>query len=368
MKWGFFPFTFSGPRTIMLELASQSRSKSKPPKPTIFSVARSAGVSITAVSLILNHPGKHRYSSEVERRVQEACRKLRYKPNSMARSLAKQTNPGIGLLCDSLSDFNITRAVQRVVEIASANGLHVVVTTNPSKIPWQNLLDEGRVSWIIAIGDYMIDRAKELQSPHFLNRIISVCSGPIPPETMPVAFRVTWDSNRHGLLAADHLASLGHKEVGILAGRDVEIETATQRVSTAYHRLSELGIKAHWITDASEDRESMPRSGQLQAQALLDRHPNTTAIICRNDYHAVGAYREIHRRWLEIPRQMAVVGNFNLQSMLYLDPPLTSVDAPLVQAVERAMGFIASQEHAHGVVELSEDVKLIVRESTTPKS
>jgi hypothetical protein len=80
-------------------------------RPTIFSVAKEAGVSITAVSLILNHKKSHKYSPEVEAKVLAACQNLNYKPNSLARSLAKQTNSAIGILCQSLDDHNITRAV-----------------------------------------------------------------------------------------------------------------------------------------------------------------------------------------------------------------------------------------------------------------
>ena len=108
----------------------QRKSPRGPARPTIVSVAEMAGVSITAVSRILNHSDSHRYSKEVEARVRQVCEKVAYRPSSMARSLAKQTNPGIGILCQSLTDVNIVRVVDRAVELAAAHGLHMVVSSD----------------------------------------------------------------------------------------------------------------------------------------------------------------------------------------------------------------------------------------------
>ena len=63
---------------------------------------------------------------------------------------------------------------------------------------------------------------------------------------------------------------------------------------------------------------------------VLDEFPKVTAVICRQDYHAVGVYRELHRRGLRIPADMAVMGHQNLQPGLHLEPGLTSVATPVV--------------------------------------
>ncbi len=337
----------------------------KPVRPTIFSVAESAGVSITTVSHILNYPDNHKYSEEAETRVLAACRRLEYKPNALARSLAKKTNSAIGLLCESLDDHNITRALNRAVELASANGLHVVISTKPAEIPWHNLLEEGRVNWIISIVESMFHQSHELTKPHLLEKIISVTPGPVDEE-LPVALRISWDDSRNGRLAVDHLAELGHREIAVLAGPYVDPETACWRLRSAWHRAGQLGLTVRWMTNPTEDKTDIPSSGQCMAQQVLEKYPNATAVLCRQDYHAIGVYRAFIRAGRRIPDDIAVMGNFDLQRMLYLDPPLTSVTSPVVEGVEKAMEFILSsgKRPAGENVDLSDHIRLTVRGST----
>jgi len=334
---------------------------------TIFSVAESAGVSITTVSHVLNYPDRHKYSATVEKKVLAACRRLAYRPNVLARSLAKRTTPAVGLLCDSLDDHNITRAVNRAVELAATNGLHVVISTKPSEIPWANLLEEGRVGWIISIVESMINQSRELMNSRLLERIISVTPGPVV-DALPVACRIWWDERRNGRLIADHLAELGHREIAVLAGSFADPECGCWRLQEVYRRANELGLAPRWIVNAEEDKTDIPASGQRMMQETLERFPDVTAVVCRQDYHAIGAYRALIRAGKHIPDNMALVGNMDLQRMLYLDPPLTSVASPIVEGVEKAMEiFLQTREGTAMAMEnldLSEYIRLVVRGST----
>ena len=336
-----------------------------PVRPTIFSVAELAGVSTTAVSKILNHSDSHRYSKAVEARVFEVCETVGYRPSSMARSLAKQTNPGIGILCQSLTDANLVRAVDRAVEVAAARGLHVVISTKPGEIAWENLISEERVGWIIALGDWLVTETDQLRSRHIMNRIAAI-SGEMPAETLPVAVHVFWDDKRCGILAVEHLAELGHREIAILGGYYLDPQQAPGKIGGAYERARELGIEAHWVTDTGEAPGAIPQAGHRMAQHVLETYPEVTAIICRQDYHAFGVYRELHRAGKQIPQDMAVVGNLNLQEFLYFDPPLTSVDVPMVEAIERVMEFIVSDGplKENRQVDLTEHITLVSRGST----
>jgi LacI family transcriptional regulator len=345
---------------MAIEMKTSRASSSS--RPTIFSVAKEAGVSITAVSLILNHKKSHKYSPEVEARVLTACQNLNYKPNSLARSLAKQTNPAIGILCQSLDDHNITRAVNHTVELAAGHGFHVVVCTKPSEIHWQTLLEEGRVGWIISIMEDMVHRSQELMQSNFLERVISVSPGPIE-EQIPVGARISWDENRNGRLIADHLFSLGHREIALLAG--MNIERGGHRIASTRARAEELGLGFHLITDREEDVNDIPASGERMMKEALEHYPGVTAVVCRQDYQAIGVYRRLMRAGKHIPDDMAVVGNFNLQSKLFLDPGLTSVSCPSVEGIEQAMEFILNPERRNVKdMDLTDKIELVVRRST----
>jgi LacI family transcriptional regulator len=339
-----------------------STAAGKPLRPTIFSVAKGAGVSITTVSHILNYPETHKYSSEVESKVLSTCKQLNYKPNALAKSLANQTNSAIGVLCQSLDDHNITRALSRAVELAASHGLHVVVSTKPSEIHWQTLLEEGRVGWIIAIMEHMVHQSRELMQPGLLERVISVSPGPVQ-EQLAVGARISWDENRNGRLIVDHLASLGHHEIAFLVGANLEM--GGDRNISSQKRGEELGLTIHSIMDRFEDLNDIPASGERMMKQILETHPDVTAVICRQDYQAIGVYRQLMRVGKHVPDDMAVVGNFNLQSKLFLDPGLTSVSCPSVEGIEKAMEFIMNPDRRNVKdLDLTDKIELVIRGST----
>jgi DNA-binding LacI/PurR family transcriptional regulator len=332
---------------------------------TIEILSRRLNLSKSTVSRVMNNYPNSGISESTRKRVLEACRDAGYTPNAVARALATKSNSGIGLLCDSLTDYCVMQVVRRAVEIAAQYGRHVVISTEPDTIPWINLLHEGRVGWIIAIGDYMTTRSDDFKEPELLDRIVSVCEGPYK-EILPIKYKFTWDMNRAGIMAMDHLAELGHREVAVLAGPFPDQSYAPPRSLSAYRRAGELGLTAHWIVNMDENLEDIPASGQAMTRQILERYPNVTAIVCRQDLHAVGVYRELHRVGKHIPEDIAVIGHFNLQPVLYLDPPLTSIQTPLLRATESAMYFVISHEEKceTKVADFTEFHELIVRDST----
>ncbi len=111
-------------------------------------------------------------------------------------------------------------------------------------------------------------------------------------------------------------------------------------------------------------RVPLPALGETK-RAILETYPKVTAVICRQDYQAIGVYRQLMRIGKHVPDDTAVVGNFNLQSKLFLDPGLTSVSCPSVEGIERAMEFILNPERRSVKdVDLTDKIELVVRGST----
>jgi LacI family transcriptional regulator len=350
---------------VINEAGKTGRRPNKSSRPTIFSVAKEAGVSISTVSRVLNHADLQEYSAEVKSKVVAASKKLNYRPNAMARSLARQTNPGIGVLCPSLTDINITRALDRIVEIAETHQRHVVVTTHPEKVPWANLLDDGTVGWVIAINHFMVEQSDDLILPETLERVIAVTTLPQEYVKRTFALSVTWDTARQGELIAEHLAEMGHKEVAMLAGLRTKPDEVPARLRALDERACELGITIHSVYNPNETKEDISLSGRVMMQEVLAKYPRVTAVICRQDYHAIGVYAELYQTGKRIPEDMAVIGAYNLQRILQFCPALTSADAPLVEGVEFAMNFLLGKEDAgtrH--VDLTDHIRLWQREST----
>ena len=67
-------------------------------KVTIREVAAAAGVSVSAVSYILNGSTEKKYSEKTVRAVREAAERLHYMPNAIARGMRSQRAFSIGVV------------------------------------------------------------------------------------------------------------------------------------------------------------------------------------------------------------------------------------------------------------------------------
>jgi LacI family transcriptional regulator len=112
-------------------------------------------------------------------------------------------------------------------------------------------------------------------------------------------------------------------------------------------------------------------SGLRAAEQLLDCDPPPTAIFASNDDMAAAAVSVAHRRHLDVPRDLTVVGFDDTTVATTLWPPLTTMRQPVRQmaavALDRLMRVLRSAEPA---VETCADYvlepRLIERESTAP--
>jgi hypothetical protein len=64
---------------------------------------------------------------------------------------------------------------------------------------------------------------------------------------------------------------------------------------------------------------------------LLNSCPEFTALICGNDYLALGAISALRERGLEVPKSISVIGFNNSDFSPFINPPLTTVSFPSVE-------------------------------------
>ena len=179
---------------------------------------------------------------------------------------------------------------------------------------------------------------------------------------------IVWDDSYGSALAIDHLAGLGHREIAIIVGMFEDIESAENRIKSAHERAEEMGMTVHWIGQHQRNqKEDFQLLGQTLTRRILQEHPSTTAIICRQDYFALGIYSELRKAGLRIPEDMAVLGYLNLQDFLYFSPQLTSVQFPLAEGVSRAIELIFEDgiDSKTKELDLTKEIQLIPRASTT---
>jgi LacI family transcriptional regulator len=315
----------------------------------ISDVAAAAGVSVTTVSLVMNDV-EARISEETRRRVRDAARAVGYAPSSVARGLRTQQTRTVGLISDQIATTPFAgRMLAGAQDAARENG-HLVY-----------LLDTG--------GDAAIEseaiRALSAQQVDAMiyacmwHRVVEAPEG-LTPQTVFLDCRpeaggyrsVVPDDRAGGAAAVRELVAAGHRRIAYI---DTDDTGASGPIASSLRHegylevLAAAGIPADPALHVRA--ETSAHGGRAAADALLDLPDDQrpTAVFCFNDRMAAGVYIAAHRRGLDIPRDLSVVG-YDDQQLIAAeqDPPLTTVALPHYAmgrwAMEVALGVRAEGE------------------------
>ncbi|MFC8682689.1 LacI family DNA-binding transcriptional regulator [Microbacterium ureisolvens] len=291
----------------------------------ISDVAAAAGVSVTTVSLVMNDV-EARISDETRRRVREAATAVGYAPSSVARGLRTQQTRTVGLISDQIATTPFAgRMLAGAHDAARENG-HLVY-----------LVDTG--------GDQTIEgeaiRALTAQQVDAMiyacmwHRVVDAPAG-LPAQAVFLDCRpagggyrsVVPDDRAGGAAAVRELIAAGHRRIAYIDTDDGPIASGL-RHQGYLEALGEAGITADPTLHVSGDTSA--HGGRAAAELLLDlpEAERPTAVFCFNDRMAAGVYIAAHRRGLDIPRDLSVIG-YDDQQLIAAeqDPPLTTVALP----------------------------------------
>jgi LacI family transcriptional regulator len=122
--------------------------------------------------------------------------------------------------------------------------------------------------------------------------------------------------------AVDHVVELGHTRIGFITG-PLDLHSARTRRQAFLD-----GLRAHGLRpDPKLLREGTHTAdgGQQAMAALLKRARRPSAVVCSNDWTAIGALHAIDAAGLRVPEDISIVGFDDIPLASYTSPPLTSV-------------------------------------------
>lgn len=282
-------------------------------RPTIYDVAREAGVSKSLVSLVLND--SELVSDGKREAVRLAIEKLGYRPSRAASNLAAERTHTVGLVIDDFSNPSFVEVLAGVRTVLGPRGFRVAVQENYT-------LAGAFVNAVEGFLDAQVDAlliAAEMGHDFPHPGVPTVIEG-TRLNVAEGADRVFGDQ-AHGVdLAVRHLAGLGHRAIGHVTG----VGGAARYRREAYCRaVEELGEPARY---AGERNPTNEEGGYAGAGELLRRHPEVTAILAANDTMALGVRAALREAGRSVPGDVSLVGydNSQLARSRFLD--LTTVD------------------------------------------
>ncbi|WP_026556052.1 LacI family DNA-binding transcriptional regulator [Arthrobacter sp. 35W] len=283
-------------------------------RPTIYDVAKHAGVSPSLVSLVLQSPS--RVSDKRREAVQAAIADLGYRPSRAATTLASNRTKSIGLVID---DYRNLWFVDLLRSMQSALSVHGYQVTLADSQPGENRIQEATDGLLSMHVDGLVIAAEPSDSMldrFWVPTVVAGWRNGVPDG----ADLVTSDDDGGGRMAVDHLLGLGHTRIGHLSGTG---GAAAHRRDGFHSRMREAGME---VLIAGESGGTSEEDGYAAACWLLDQHPGITAIFAANDTMAMGAFAALKARGLGVPDDVSVIGydNSPLAKSRYLD--LTSID------------------------------------------
>lgn len=300
----------------------------KTQRATISDVARLAGVSISTVSRVLNDTAP--VADETVQRVRSAVQMLNFSPHAAARTLAGRKTQTVGLLLPEISSSFFIPTLRGIESAVREAGYDLLIFTgiasSQNRKDFRQPLGEQNTDGLIVFANQL--NAAELARLHERGFPVVLLHYTPPGELRIPCVRF---DNRGGVRAAlDHLITVhGRTRIAFLRG-PVENDDSLQR-EAAYREgldLHNLPYDAALVADASfTEHGSEVAVGKLLAEGV-----RFDAIFTGDDEAATGAMLAVRRAGLRIPEDVAVIGFDDVPFARHLNPPLTTVRAPIETA------------------------------------
>ncbi|QEO14082.1 DeoR family transcriptional regulator [Agromyces intestinalis] len=185
------------------------------------------------------------------------------------------------------------------------------------------------------------------------------------PEHEPVESATT-DHALGAVLAARHLAALGHRKVGLVLSR----ESPTSRKIAAGWQAAcdDLGLDAaeHFET-VVPDRSTPEFSDTINAALDVATGAGVTALLVHSDPEAMAFVDLALNRGISVPGDLSIIAYDDEIAELFT-PALTAVQPPRLDVGRAAIDLLAQRilEPDRAVHRLTISPRLVVRESTAP--
>lgn len=326
-------------------------------QPTIFDVAKLAGVSKSTVSRVLD--GRRNSGSPHAQRVRQAASELGYQRNIFASGMRRGETNTIGLIVPRLTDTTMAVLYEEISKACQAEHKLAIVATSENSIQAVeqavDTLLERRVDGLILTTDQAEDptvaKLRKLGVPH-------VCA----LRTEGLSDAALGDDVQGAYLATSHLLELGHRRIALINGPGFA-SSARGRSAGYCQAHEEAGIEV----DASLMRETdfTTASAEHQMGNLLEGQASFSACFAATDNLAVGAISALRGAGRSVPQDVSVVGYNDIPLARYLSPPLSTVRIPFDEIARNCLELLREQVAGAGDTHTRvSEPELVVRDTT----
>ncbi|GAA0227144.1 LacI family DNA-binding transcriptional regulator [Saccharothrix mutabilis subsp. mutabilis] len=286
-------------------------------RPTMEDVAARAGVSRALVSLVMR--GSPKVSDQRRTAVLKAAEELGYSPHAMARSLASRTSHVLGVMVSDLHNAFFAEVVDGLDAVAREQGFDLIINTGGRSPARERRAVQSLLSFRpagLALLSPVVPSAA-IKSAADQTSVVLVARS----SRLSTVDTINDDGERGIGLAVDHLVSLGHTRIAHLDGGE-----GTQAAPRRRGYLA--AVEAHGLAPRVVASEYTDAGGAKAVQELLRGGDVPTALVCCNDFNAVGAISALEDAGFRVPHDVSVVGYDNTSLAALRHVSLTTIDQP----------------------------------------
>jgi LacI family transcriptional regulator/LacI family repressor for deo operon, udp, cdd, tsx, nupC, and nupG len=290
--------------------------------PTIFDVAREAGVGIATVSRVLNDSPL--VNVRTRARVQEAIELLGYRPNAAARALSMGRSHAVGVVAPFFTTHSVVERLRGVFDHLQARGYDLVLFDVETPAQRVEVLQDrarlGRLAGLIVVSLPLDDDE------------VAVLRGQLPVVLVDVGHprlpHVLIDDVHGGELAGEHLLARGHRRIGFIG------DQPANPFGFASSERRRIGLHTALERAGAEPAQELERLGdhglepaRLLAEELLGVADPPTAVFAASDIQAIGVLQAASALGARVPEDVAVMGFDDIEMAGVVG--LTTVRQPL---------------------------------------
>lgn len=325
-------------------------------------VAKRAKVSIATVSRVVNNVGPVKGTTRA--RVLKVIQELKYHPNIHARNLAGGKSRTVGMIVSNLENPFFLDVFRALEADAHRRGYEVLVANTdyrPKQLVTSVHMMMGRrlAGLAVIVSEMDPSLMQELADSNLPVVFYDIGTPARNISNIKVRYQKTMEK------IVEYLHSLGHRRMGFV-GHHTGLDPLMERKRAFLETMERFAGDVEYATAADRDG---PLGGQQATRQLFSSGFRPTAIICVNDFMAIGVLKELRELGLSVPRDVSVTGYDNINLSQFTFPPLTTVNIP-----RERIGHLAFQslvpdhgdESPAGGREIVIEPELVIRESTGP--
>lgn len=308
--------------------------------PTIYDIARAAGVSKSTVSRVLNK--QTNISPEALEKVLRAIDELQYQPNKLARALTSSGFDAIMVISTRSAKTTagnpfFSEVLHAITAKAEEVGFDVILQTSRST---EDDLQkcESKIKQKLIKGIIMLSSPADESFFASLDKynVPVVVIGKVEGDYANV-YSVDTDNYRDSITLTNALIKSGHRNIACLhAPLDVHVSIDRVNGYKASLQAHNIKIRDEWVIDGGYTHET----ALLASRKLLSQQPLPDAVFATDSLKLMSLYRVAAEKNIDIPQQLAVVGYSNELLSFMLTPVPGGIDVPTQQLGEQSCNLL----------------------------